>query len=74
MGPEVVSFIAETDGDGNIVALWRAGRGVRSPRPVGTGREELDEVSVLLDDAKLSGASLDSIRDWVKSLRSGTVR
>lgn len=65
----MVSFIAETDGDGKIVALWRAGRGVRSPRPVGTARQEVDEVLTQLDDAKLSGASREAIRAWLEALR-----
>jgi hypothetical protein len=65
----VVKLIAEIDGDGNVAALWRAGRGVRSPRPVGTGRDEIDAVLTLLEEAEISGATHAVVRIWLENLR-----
>lgn len=58
-------YIAETDGNGMIVALWRAGPDQPVPRPVVDAAAELAE----LDAAEVSGATHAVIRAFLLTQR-----
>ena len=55
-------FIAETDGSGRVVWVWRMGRGDKIARPV------TDPTSCLieLETAVFSGADAGAISEWFR--------
>ncbi len=55
-------FIAETDGSGRVVWVWRLGRGDKIARPVSNPASCLQE----LETAAFSGADAGAISDWFR--------
>lgn len=59
------TLIAETDGDGEVVAVWIAGPDGRKPRPLRDRREALSHLA----GAVVSGAPSSKIADWARAKR-----
>jgi hypothetical protein len=57
-----VRFIAETNGAGDVVWLWRVGVGERIAKPIKDPASHLDEVS----SADAYGARTEVISDWLR--------
>ncbi len=55
-------FIAETDGAGQVVWVWRIGSGEKIARPVHDPSRCLDE----LKRARFHGAAPEAISEWFK--------
>lgn len=55
-------FIAETDGAGQVVWVWRIASGEKFARPVDDPSRCLDE----LKRARFHGAAPEAISDWFK--------
>lgn len=63
-------LIAETGESGEIVALWRAGGDLKSPRLIRDPAEAL----VLIDTVRISGAHATQVKEWLSAqgaLRDG---
>lgn len=57
-----VRFIAETNGSGDVVWLWRVGAGDRVAKPIKDPGRHLGEIS----SAEVYGARIEVISDWLR--------
>lgn len=55
-------LVTETDKTGKIIALWHAGKGLNSARPVTDPAKALRQ----LPDADISGATRPEIEAWLR--------
>lgn len=60
-----IRFIAETDGSGNVVWLWRVGAGDRIAKPITDPVNHVGEIAT----ADVYGAKVDVVETWLRRNR-----
>lgn len=59
--PKKLMLIAETDGEGHVVCVWRRGQAERVARPLLNRRVDLTEIR----QAEIFGAAPEAVSQWV---------